>query len=194
MKTFARIRDIPQLTEYGFLKLPVPEHILSLVNSAYSSVRSHAVSEELSGYVHNDTGSHPSLLMDITAVADIKQAILLAFHDVFYDWVNVPIKPYCIYGIRSYLRGSYLKLHVDRIATHHVSAIVCVDKNVDEDWALDICDHFGDWHKVYLNAGEMILYESAICQHARLSPFVGEHFTNMFVHYSLENYIYLKPI
>ena len=41
-----------------------------------------------------------------------------------------------MYGIRRYRNGSWLSLHVDRVDTHVVSAILQIDQEVDEDWPL----------------------------------------------------------
>ena len=100
------------------------------------------------------------------------------------------IEPFCIYGIRSYMRGAILENHTDRPQTHHVSSIIVVDKQVDKDWALDFQDHDGEWHKIYAEPGDLILYESAICKHGRIEPFDGEFYRNMFIHYKLSDYTY----
>lgn len=195
MKTFTRLRDLPELTPQGFKKMSIPEDILATVNAAYSIVSKQATiepPESFGDFITNDTRSDISYIMSLDAVPGLRDNILYAFHPILYAWVQQAITPLCIYGIRSYQRGSVLHPHVDRIATHHVSAIICVDKKVDDgqDWALDICAHDGNWHKVFLNPGEIVLYESAICQHARLNPLKGDYFNNMFLHYSLSEYSY----
>ena len=45
--------------------------------------------------------------------------------------------------------------------THVISAIINVDQDVDQDWPLYIQDHEGVTHKVFLQPGEMLWYESA---------------------------------
>ena len=103
-----------------------------------------------------------------------------------------------LYGIRSYNKEATLINHLDRLTTHHVSSIVIVDKDLDcgcnqtkgveNDWPLDFQDHNGEWHKVYAEIGDIILYESATCLHGREEPFKGNWFRNFYVHYMLENY------
>ena len=61
----------------------------------------------------------------------------------------------------------------------------CQHKDNGDDWPLDIKGHDGEWYKVYLEPGDMILYESAICPHGRLENFQGTYYRNFFVHYKL---------
>jgi len=99
-----------------------------------------------------------------------------------------------MYGIRSYLRGSSLVEHTDKVETHHVSSSILVDKDLrcgcqhkdnGDDWAFDIQGYDGDWYKVYLEPGDMIVYESALCVHARKEHFQGTYYRNFFAHYKI---------
>ena len=98
---------------------------------------------------------------------------LLSTHQ---EWVKEPLAKSFIYGIRSCKKGATLTSHVDRIATHHISSIIIVDKDLAcgcsnrpeaDDWPLDIQGHDGDWYKVYAPWEILILYESAVCEHGR---------------------------
>ena len=118
----------------------------------------------------------------------IRSLIHKQLQPIHEEFAKVKIEPSFIYGIRSYKNGATLIKHVDRVETHHVSSIIIVDKDLGEankDWPLDIQSHDGEWHKVYAQPGEMILYESAICEHGRVEPFEGNNFDNFFVHYKL---------
>lgn len=88
-----------------------------------------------------------------------------------------------IYGIRKYNNGSVLRMHVDTVNTHVVSAIINVDQEVDKDWPLLILDHEDKEHKVIMRAGDMCLYESAKLLHGRPDQFVGSHYDNIFIHF-----------
>ena len=50
-------------------------------------------------------------------------------------------------------------------------------KDIDNqnDWGLNITDHDGNNHIVYLEPGEMILYESAICEHGRIERWITKN-------------------
>ena len=87
---------------------------------------------------------------------------------VHEEWSKQKLKKAAIYGIRSYKKGSTLLAHKDKIETHHISCIIIVDRDATQpNWPLDIQDHQGNWHKIYGEPGDMILYESAACEHAR---------------------------
>ena len=49
--------------------------------------------------------------------------------------------PGMVYGIRRYLQGASLSLHVDRLDTHVVSAILQLDQEVEKAWPLMLIDH-----------------------------------------------------
>jgi hypothetical protein len=95
------------------------------------------------------------------------------------------------YGMRRYTTGAKLVSHTDRIETHHISGIIMIDYEGDQ-WALDIQNHQGDWEKVFVEPGQMILYESAVCQHGRIERFSGQSYTNCYIHYKLSDYEYVK--
>lgn len=72
-----------------------------------------------------------------------------------------------IYGIRKYVAGSVLRMHVDTVSTHVVSAIINVDQAVRRDWPLLILDHADREHRLAMQPGDMVLYESAKLLHGR---------------------------
>lgn len=78
------------------------------------------------------------------------------------------LKPSLIYGIRRYLKGASLALHVDRLSTHVVSAILQIDQNVDQEWPLMIVDLDNKSRKINMKPGDMLLYESAKLPHGRM--------------------------
>jgi prolyl 4-hydroxylase len=89
-----------------------------------------------------------------------------------------------------------LHLHRDRYDTHIISCIVFIDEESCEKWPLDFFDHDFNHHKVVFEPGDMLFYES-LCAHARLTPFNGEYYRNMYFHWkpkywNPEDYIDLK--
>ena len=74
------------------------------------------------------------------------------------------------YGVRCYNPGSFLLNHVDRTSTHVLSAIVNVyQEGMLEDWPLEIYDHAGQMHRVPMQPGDIVLYESAKNTHGKLA-------------------------
>ena len=76
-----------------------------------------------------------------------------------------------------------MKKHTDGFETRVISSILNVAQQVDTPWALQIDDHNGVEHEVFLRPGEMVLYESAVLSHGRIKPFNGDYYSNLFVHY-----------
>jgi len=97
-----------------------------------------------------------------------------------------------IYGIRKYTNGAKLMPHLDHMETHVISAILNIAQQVDEPWPLQILDHDGKHHNIYLKPGEMVWYESASLVHARSKPLNGSAFENLFVHYMPRSKLWYK--
>lgn len=98
------------------------------------------------------------------------------------EWAGCPLMRSFGHGIRSYGRGSILHLHRDRVDTHVISCIIHVDDRSDVPWPLDFIDHDGVLHQVTFTTGETLFYES-LCPHARLTPFQGDYYRNMYLHW-----------
>ena len=133
---------------------------------------------------------------NLTTIRTLLHQSLLPLHEQFS---GQKLEPSMLYGIRSYKRGASLINHSDRIDTHHISSIIMVDKNLScgcrrkeepEDWPLHIQSHDGEWHKIYAEPGDMIIYESVACLHGRPDPFKGTFYRNFYVHYKLKDWIY----
>ena len=90
------------------------------------------------------------------------------------------------YGIRKYTRGAIMLGHVDHLINHVVSAILNIKQDVDSPWPLQIYDNDDNLHEIFLEPGEMILYESAKLIHGRAKPLNGSSYENYFVHYMLK--------
>jgi prolyl 4-hydroxylase len=76
--------------------------------------------------------------------------------------------------LRRYTNGSILRMHVDTASTHVVSAIINVDqKGFDSpnsaaiNWPVLILDHEYNEHRINMEPGDMLLYESAKLLHGR---------------------------
>ena len=192
-KTFKTSADLPRLTELGFKIVKVPTNTFRLITEAYKLLQNVKTVENWPGieqFIHDGKGKAPVEIFNMDNCFRIKEIIqeeLLPIHEEFIE-NKEEIKPLWIYGIRSYKRDAVLEPHTDTVATHHISSVIIVDKQVDKDWPLDIQDHDGNWHKIYAEPGDMILYESATCKHGRLEPFEGEFYRNFYLHYSLSNY------
>ena len=181
-------------TEIGFKVVKVPINTWRLIQEAYTllqSVKTAELWDGMENFIHDKDGKAADLeifnMDNCFRIKEIIQEELQPIHEEFIEH-KARLKPKWIYGIRSYKNGAILENHTDTIETHHISSIIIVDKKVDKDWPLDIQDHAGNWHKIYAEPGDMILYESAICLHGRTEPFEGEYFRNFYTHYTLADY------
>lgn len=192
MKSFSSVGDLPRCTENGFKVVRCPHETWNIIKEVYQLLKSSNQAEYFNGIEDLINGENRPELLSLDPIPYLRRLIHNNLLEIHEKWSNQELSPTFIYGIRSYLKDSTLKSHTDRIATHHISAIIIVDKDLDgqEDWPLDIQDHAGNWHKVYAQPGDMILYESAICEHGRLEPFKGNFFRNFYVHYKFKNYHY----
>ena len=195
-KTFRSASDLPRLSPLGFKVVKVPINTWRLIQEAYKlleNVKTEEKWEGITNFIYDKDGNAPVEIFNMDFCHRIKEIIqeeLLSLHEDFIGNKEKLI-PKCIYGIRSYKNGAILKNHTDTLLTHHISSIIAVDKKVDKDWPLDIQDHEGNWHKVYTEPGDMILYESATNTHGRIEPFEGEYYRNFFLHYTLADYKFI---
>jgi predicted 2-oxoglutarate/Fe(II)-dependent dioxygenase YbiX len=83
--------------------------------------------------------------------------------------------------VRYYTDGAVLDEHVDTLATHVISLIINVGQvGMRTDWPLTILDHNHTRHQIIMEPGDMVLYESAKCQHGRPIP-MEVRLTSVFV-------------
>lgn len=123
-------------------------------------------------------------LMALSDSQTVRQEIVDCLKPILESWTGIQLSgTSTVYGIRRYLAGSWLSLHVDKWKTHVVSAILQIDQKVDQDWPLTVVNLQGEHEKIYLQPGQMLLYESAKVPHGRQFAFRGGYFDNIFVHF-----------
>merc|ERR1712187_19481 len=117
--------------------------------------------------------------------------IIDEMRDVLEWWTQTLLKHETTFGLRIYQRGSMLLNHVDRKESHIASAVIQVAQSTDEDggWPLEVVHpHQDGLYEVYLQPGEMVLYEGARVIHGRPMRFKGDSFGNIFSHFSPKNW------
>jgi len=187
-KIYSLRRELPKLTENGFEKVKIPSEIWGLLKEMYLVLRQFPPEKEEETGMIKESAVYP--MQNLHLLGGIIHEKMLP---IFEWWCKKPLEETTRYGIRSYFRGAKLKNHYDWINTHHVSSIVVLDKNLngEEDWPLQFQDHKGIWHDVYMEPGEMLLYESATCKHGREKIFKGNYYTNCYFHSRLKNWSFL---
>jgi len=169
------------VTSEGFLNIRLPAETYGWLKAWYE--REQLVDEGGEGPVGPCMNQHvaPSSITHLTS--QNKDRLSRELRPILENWYGGNLVLTSIYGIRKYTNGSVLRMHVDTVNTHVVSAIINVDQAVDVDWPLIILDHNDNEHHVLMQPGDMLLYESAKLLHGRPTPFVGAHYDNIFIHY-----------
>lgn len=167
---------LPTFTDVGFEVVDTPVEIHDLLSTEFERGRNTREKEEADP-VYQLGGDPDFVGVESGAV------VLDALQGLHEDWSGVELTPRAAYGFRIYRSGQSLRRHCDRLETHVISSIVHVAADVDEPWPLTIEDHAGRPHDVVLEPGQMLLYESASCPHARRLPLVGRYYTSLFLHY-----------
>lgn len=97
------------------------------------------------------------------------------------------IEPTSTYGVRNYWKGSTLKTHVDRVSTHILSAVYCVDASYPEGaerWPIETDPDLTGRHvSTEVKPGELFFYESAKLVHGRPKVLKGDYSAHMFIHF-----------
>ncbi len=168
---------LPTFTEDGFAVVETPKAIHDALAQVYSDGLTGAY-DETSDPVYLTAGN--PRFIDIGNLGYEIGAELKETHEA---WARIPLELSAAYGIRTYRRGNKLRRHVDRFETHVISSVVHIDHEAEVPWALTVEDHHGVVHEVCLEPGQMLLYESAVCAHARPVPFEGDHYGSLFLHY-----------
>ena len=170
----------------GFCVARCPDAAWAEIQRAYRARLPTMAPEVFAGKDTYIPGTDTSDLICLDQDPGAIHTILSYLHPFARDFAGVDLTPLAVYGIRSYKRGATLTSHLDRAETHHVGIMVVVDKDLQgsPDWPLEIQGHDGQWHQVCAQPGEMIIYESAVCQHGRTQPFQGWWYRNLFAHFS----------
>ncbi|GBG33194.1 Hypothetical Protein FCC1311_094182 [Hondaea fermentalgiana] len=169
-------------TADGYKRIKTPRQLLGDIRRFFNVNRERAFHEDMGGSIHINTWKADSAMVPPSFATKHKWHAW--FQPVLEAWAQTQLEPTDLYGIRTYHRGAVLLPHIDRHATHAVSAIINVEqRGVDKDWDLEIFNIQGDAIYSDLQTGQAMLYESAHCVHGRPEPFQGESYTNVFFHY-----------
>ena len=174
---------LPKFTDEGFKKIQLPAELHKAVASYFNLHYLYSepeLSDAMGTFISSEHTSVPARMVELDD--HMRSVIREAMLPVLEQWAQRKLELTAIYGIREYRQGATLKLHVDKIETHHVSAIVNVYQYVNSDWPLHIHDHDGNLHEIYMQPGEAILYESARLMHGRPEALDGVSYANFFIH------------
>lgn len=172
---------VPNHTQYGWGVTRAPTDLVEDIQEALRHGIPHAVKE---GFDPCIVGGEESVMVDI---GDLTDKALHRMKPYLEAWTGIPLQPIKGYGLRLYHNNSRLYMHVDKVETHVISAIIHIDRSIDyqtDSFPLVIEDLEGNTQHVYLSLGDAFLYESAKCLHGRPFPLHGSWFTSLFLHYA----------
>ncbi|KAL7465427.1 hypothetical protein ACHAXS_005772 [Conticribra weissflogii] len=130
--------------------------------------------------IGGDEDSRPIMIQDYRE----NDEILMEMKPMFEWWSGVDLEGSIAYGIRAYRNDSNLLMHVDKSSTHIISGIFHIDHSEDsEPWPIIIEDFQGNTNQVYMEAGDILFYESSKCFHGRPQTFIGSYYASLFMHY-----------
>lgn len=173
----ARVRDYG----LGFRKTTLDPTLFNLLKRRLASNRFKEEPDDVFEYVKNVEPGAP--VTHFHPDAEFNRALLVALRPVHEEWCGFSLVESACYGIRVYLRGTYLYEHTDTPATHIISSTICVSRDTDEPWPLCIEDSAGKRHDVVLEPGEMLFYEGARLRHGRPYPLCGASYAGIYLHY-----------
>lgn len=181
-QTEEQVRETPTFTEKGYNKMRMPAEIYKYL---LEHVKSTDRTKEDSNNIFRRTSSGPPPYL-IQIQPEKKQWIFDTLKPILEEWSGLKgMVGTSAYGPREYRRGSSLRMHVDTGNTHIISAILHIDReNMDKDWPLVIINREGKRENIYMEPGDMVLYESASLPHSREQPLEGDYYTNMFIHFA----------
>ena len=174
---------IPRYTAEGIKKLSMPAKLFKALQQFYYTANDADQRDEFveGEFLQSDTNRTPSTMLDLNE--ELRQLARDELRPICEKWSRKELELTSIYGIRDYARGTSLKMHTDVSQTHIISVILNIAQVVDADWPLLVDDHMCRRHSVVLQPGEMLLYEGARLAHGRPTPFEGDSYANVFVHF-----------
>ena len=188
----SQIPYIVKLTEPGpgYLRMNMTATLKKVLLGFYKGNKHLVKPTEVVGGPYTNSHSFPFGFLSLDNYRTVHAAVMREMKEVLQWWTNQSLQHTATYGIRVYPRDSMLINHVDREDTHLASAVLQVDQTVDPDggWPLEVLQPDGLPCEVYLQPGEMVLYEGARIKHGRPLRFNGDAFANVFSHFRPDNW------
>lgn len=182
----SHIGQIPVITKPGYLKMSFTKTMKDLLLKWYEERRKDSIEDH--GVVSGGyTNSHKIGLdkINLDSQPEIMNGIIREMQIILQWWAGERLRHTSTFGIRIYREGAMLINHVDRRDTHILSAVIQIGQEADEGWPLEVIPANGKGAlEVYLQPGEMVLYEGARLKHGRPLRFKGKEFANVFTHFA----------
>ena len=173
-------------TQEGYAVTRVPDELFSQIQEFWQKHRHRSIVEWSQPTTHHNNYASPTRTVNLRSQnRQLAQLVAETLHPLMEAWSGERLWSASVYGIRVYSNESILAPHVDRLPLI-ISAILCVDADVDEDWPLEVYGHAGGVARnVSLHPGDLFLYESHSILHGRPFPMNGRYYANMFLHWEV---------
>eukprot|EP00041_Stephanoeca_diplocostata_P003005 m.31156 g.31156 ORF g.31156 m.31156 type:complete len:485 (-) comp13955_c0_seq1:186-1640(-) len=189
---------LPMWTELGYKKLPMPDEMYNALKAFYDK-HQHQRKVEVWDPVSTQLNFHESKMTMVSLDHDHQEKTRIAntyVRPLLSNWTGIPetdLDFRSFYGLREYYRGNELRVHLDVIKTHVISAILNFDQEgMDEDWPLEVINHRGERELITMQPREVILYESATLPHGRPFALKGDRFTSAFCHFQPKGWDFVE--
>lgn len=178
---------IPNVTHYdgGYVKMRMTDKLMELLEF-YKTRQQHMGEHGIVPGFFTNTHKVTYEQINIDHFPQMQRAVIDEMREVLQWWTQQNLKHTVTFGIRVYRRDAVLINHLDRKQSHLASAILQVHQEVDKDggWPVELIHpHRSGVTEVYLQPGEMLLYEGARIEHGRPMRFRGKEFANLFSHF-----------
>lgn len=175
---------MPQLSATGFLKMKYTNKMKKFIDFYQASKKQGKLQKhEAIGGDYSNIHKVGMDKLNLDLFPKEKAELISEMKQVLQWWTQRTLKHTSTFGIRVYRRDAMLINHVDRADTHLASAVIQVAQECDEGWPLEVLTPGGTTIEVYLQPGEMVLYEGARLFHGRPMRFQGSEFANVFTHF-----------
>lgn len=181
---------LPIFHNIGFEKKKIKLECVDKIKEWMNNNTSKFIKEQSSINYEIEKNIYSNILYINTAPSELQELLKNEISLLLTEWINYKtnLNYVCTYGIREYLKGSILQNHYDRIKSHVISAIIHLDDKSEKPWPLYIEDHHFRSHEIEMEYGDVVFYESTTCLHGRPTPFEGEYYRNMYIHFKPENW------
>ena len=175
----------PNFTEYGWGLTRAPQELVdALVDNLQRGLASPEDTQQEEYHPFGVEDEYPDqkpLMIDNSHLNNRAMYELQSIHE---SWSKTKLIANNAYGLRVYRNQSKLLMHIDQSSTHVISSILHVGHDPNgEPWPLVIEDLHGNVNEVYLETGDMLLYESSKCFHGRPKRYNGRWYSSLFTHY-----------
>jgi hypothetical protein len=190
LSVMASAHVIPNFTEHGFAMTRAPTALLhELQASLYEGLNETYMLGTEDGNEIITTDAAVDVAQTLAPLwipqEELNARVLKELHPIHTEFVNgMELIGAKAYGLRVYRNQTTLLMHSDKPSTHIIASILHIDHSEDsQDWPIVVEDLNGVTHEIVMQAGDMLLYESAKVYHGRPRAFDGSWYCSIFTHY-----------